>query len=143
MGLKKSWESECLVCPPGMYCPSPGLNEPAGLCVEGHFCTLGATIPNPNNDTSDGGSMCSVGHFCPEGSGAPQPCPSGTYQPNPGQTSISACIPCDGGKFCLPEGQVFPTGNCSEGYFCSIGSSTNAPVDGITGDICPIRPRAT
>lgn len=28
------------------------------------------------------------------------------------------------------------TGDCLAGYYCILGSSTSAPTDGVTGDIC-------
>ncbi len=46
--------NDCELCPPGMYCPYRGMPEPAGLCAEGWYCTLGAWKDQPTtlgNDT--------------------------------------------------------------------------------------------
>ncbi|CAH1797039.1 unnamed protein product, partial [Owenia fusiformis] len=39
---------------------------------------------------------------------------------------------------CASPGLVQPTGNCTAGYFCAGNASVSAPIDGITGDKCPV-----
>lgn len=47
------------------------------------------------------------------------------------------CTDCVGGWYCETPGLVLPTALCSEGSYCTLGASTAAPRDGVTGDICP------
>lgn len=81
-------ESNCTVCPFGMYCSDKGTTEPAGKCRAGHICTGGALYDNPeyNNDSSKQivlwGDVCKPGYYCPAGSSNMQPCPVGTFNPN-------------------------------------------------------------
>ena len=127
---------ECTPCTPGMYCPTYNLILPVGYCTGGHYCTLGAVLPTPAGEPY--GDVCPVGHYCPHGSGVPFPCPAGSYQPLVGQANSSSCIPCDPGFYCKGVGLSNITGQCSAGYFCTLGASTLQPVDGLTGDICPV-----
>ncbi len=124
-----------MICPPGEYCSHSSLTAPNGSCLPGFYCTNASTEANP--DAEAYGDECPVGHFCPEHSYEPTPCPSGSYQPFVRQTNESACVPCDPGKYCLLPGQAAVTGDCTAGYFCVLGASSPAPLDGITGDICP------
>ena len=39
--------SSCQPCPAGMYCDRDGLSNPSGSCDAGHYCILGAIVPNP------------------------------------------------------------------------------------------------
>ncbi|XP_077578967.1 uncharacterized protein LOC144200597 [Stigmatopora nigra] len=55
----------CTPCPNGHYCPSPGLSEPAGLCLAGFWCKERASSPTPLDGRS--GSKCPPGHYCPAG----------------------------------------------------------------------------
>ena len=32
---------------------------------------------------------------------------------------------------------MFYTGDCMDGYFCTLGASTATPTDGSTGNVCP------
>lgn len=45
----------CQLCPPGSYCPTDGMAEPAGLCDAGWYCVLGSWEARPvylGNDSS-------------------------------------------------------------------------------------------
>ena len=59
------------------YCESNGLTEVTGDCLPGYYCTSGAILRNPVDQTY--GDLCSAGHYCEEGSAWPEPCPTGTY----------------------------------------------------------------
>jgi hypothetical protein len=48
------------------------------------------------------------------------------------------CSACSPGMYCPGFGNTAPQGNCSAGYYCSINASVASPVDGTTGDQCPI-----
>ena len=45
--------------------------------------------------------------------------------------------PCPAGQYCQFDGLDSPTGNCTEGYYCSSRAKTATPTDGDTGNICP------
>ena len=64
-------------------------------------------------------------------------CDAGTYQPYVRMTNVTACLSCDPGKYCNSTGLESVTGDCMEGFYCISGSSSSAPMDGVTGDICP------
>ena len=69
---------ECLPCPPGLYCLYKGSSTVSGSCSAGHFCSLGAMTPNPNNVTLFGGDVCVAGDYCPVGAPEAYACP-GTF----------------------------------------------------------------
>ncbi|XP_033122761.1 uncharacterized protein LOC117121631 [Anneissia japonica] len=133
-GLRAS--TDCPLCDPGWYCNSPGLVEPYAMCSAGHYCELGSTSPNPTNETF--GYSCPVGHYCPQGTPVPVTCNAGTYNPFKGQDEADDCTGCDGGFYCMSEGQANVTAECYSGYYCSSGASSPNPEDGVTGNICPI-----
>lgn len=54
-----------------------------------------------------------------------------------GKISLSDCLSCPGGKYCATQGLTNWTGDCSEGFYCTVNSTTDTPLDGITGDECP------
>ncbi|XP_074158322.1 uncharacterized protein LOC141562243 [Sminthopsis crassicaudata] len=124
--------SDCIPCDPGMYCPVPGLAKPYGPCNAGFHCIKGASLPNPTDGVT--GNLCPAGHTCPQGSPEPVPCPSGSFLPFPGASSMKDCQPCPAGWFCSQQGLSFPEAACEEGWFCPIASiSGNNP-----GNLCPI-----
>ena len=47
-------------------------------------------------------------------------------------------IPCDGGKYCGTIGLSEPSGDCSAGYYCIIGTTTITPTESSQGGYkCP------
>ncbi|XP_013387786.1 multiple epidermal growth factor-like domains protein 11 [Lingula anatina] len=128
--------TECTLCDPGWYCPTPGLTASWGECTAGHYCELGATAASPRNETW--GYLCPVGHYCPQGIPTPTPCPQGTYQPSAdGKANVTDCLACDAGYYCQVSGSENVTNQCSPGYYCQGGANVSTPTDGVTGDICP------
>ncbi|XP_023933458.1 uncharacterized protein LOC106181652, partial [Lingula anatina] len=102
--------SECLQCPGGYYCETPGLTAPTGLCGEGYYCPVGTIYQEPNT------TYCPVGHYCPTGVAAPLPCRNGTHV---NYTHAVNCLPCDAGYFCAAAGQ---SEICPVGYYCPEGT---------------------
>ncbi|XP_028563977.2 uncharacterized protein LOC114585457 [Podarcis muralis] len=139
-------ESDCQPCPAGMYCSSPGLSQPTGLCHQGYYCTRGAVSPAPMRQRVDsasflltGNDICPPGHFCPSGTGYPVPCPPGSFSASLGLKAESECQPCPAGLYCSQSGmsdlsQMAP---CNEGCVCLEGNAAPCPSDGIHGYRCP------
>ena len=48
--------TDCLTCPEGNYCSTPGATSPTGLCHERYFCIGGAISPKPTDGTT--GNTC-------------------------------------------------------------------------------------
>ncbi|RUS80256.1 hypothetical protein EGW08_011985, partial [Elysia chlorotica] len=137
-------------CPLGHYCPA-GSDLPvpcaAGtyadeellgackLCPAGYFC-----LTNSSEFLS---SVCPQGHYCPNGTeyGTEFRCPPGTYNPSTLGTSQDDCLSCPGGQYCQGYANVQPTGNCTEGWYCTGGSdspnSTTAGGQCQPGYYCP------
>lgn len=102
--------SLCQICPPGEYCPTPGLALPAGKCSGGWYCTSGSWSSQPavlGNDTGSTcdcpaqsiGGKCQAGTFCSEGSSAPISCLGGHYCDVAGLDNVTGeCLP---GKYTL------------------------------------------
>ncbi|KAH3741464.1 hypothetical protein DPMN_048189, partial [Dreissena polymorpha] len=155
---------DCVDCPAGQYCyTSDGTT--GNICPIGSHCPVGSPSPvmclpgTYTNVTGQaacavcpagfqcvGGSSvvpCSQGQYCPQGTGlTTQPCPIGTYGHSEGLANSTECTPCSTGTYCDTTGLTQPAGNCSAGYFCTIGVSLSVPVvsTGLhtgTGDICP------
>ncbi|KAL0973027.1 hypothetical protein UPYG_G00197910 [Umbra pygmaea] len=125
----------CTLCPPGKYCPTTGLAEPAGNCSAGFWCKKGAYSPNPVDDIS--GSLCTAGHYCSPGTSAPVPCPLGTWSNNSGLGNQEGCQPCPGGQYCGSTSLTAPTGPCAGGYYCLNSAVTPTPTSSINGGPCP------
>lgn len=97
--------SLCQICPPGEFCPTPGLALPAGKCSGGWYCTSGSWSSQPavlGNDTGSTcdcpaqsiGGKCQAGTFCPEGSSAPISCLGGHYCDVAGLDNVTGeCLP--------------------------------------------------
>ena len=101
--------TDCIDCPPGMYCSDNAAIEPDGPCNAGHICFLNAWMPEPvyNNGSEANtveitfGDLCVAGHYCPQGTTFMHECPRGTYNPDRGgQSEAQACIACDAGSYC-------------------------------------------
>lgn len=145
-------ETQCVSCPPGRYCETPGLFLPTGDCFAGYYCIggsqnatqfasppgffslTGATAPTPCpleqfnlHPTQDQCVDCPAGFYC--GSSAtvqPLVCPTGSYCPK----SSALPLKCSLGTFSSAEGLVAENQceACPAGYFCdSYGLS--APSD--------------
>ena len=122
------------ICPEGTFCPEgstvpreclagtyndqPG-QEKCNPCPAGYYC-LGNTVSFINN-------TCPSGHYCPFNTTQPYqyPCPPGTFNNLTGQTTDSSCVACPGGSYCEGNGNSWPTGLCSPGWYCS-GSATSS-----------------
>ena len=124
-------------CSAGSYCSSDGLSNVTGPCQAGYFCSGGATIPNPVNETF--GDVCPQGHYCPEGSGAAQACLAGTYTGLYGNQNSSDCLPCTAGQYCPSPGLAAPAGDCDVGWFCPEGMTQPQPSGNqcLAGHSCP------
>ncbi|KAM4702881.1 uncharacterized protein WCC33_011421 [Rhinophrynus dorsalis] len=119
--------STCLLCLPGMFCSTSGLNRPNGLCAPGWFCPAGSIAEKPEYmEITQGESsahlsvingMCPIGSFCPQGSSFP--------------------IPCTPGNYCASSELAAESGACDAGFFCLQGSSLPNPQDGKMGNVCP------
>ena len=127
--------SHCTICPPGEFCSTSGLSAPNGSCLAGFYCTNGSQEASPVSQSY--GDECPVGHYCPAHSYQPTPCPAGTYNPETRSTNDSSCLPCTAGTYCNSTGLANVTGECYPGFYCTLGASSPAPIDGATGDICP------
>ncbi|PIO24229.1 hypothetical protein AB205_0130870, partial [Aquarana catesbeiana] len=107
-------------CTPGKYCAFPEMSAESGLCDAGFFCIGGSSFPNPQN--GEMGGLCPPGHFCGAGTSSPSPCPPGTYLPSPGAQSPHDCLPCTAGFYCSQWGNKLPDAECSEGWYCPLGT---------------------
>lgn len=56
------------------------------------------------------------------------PCPEGSYNALSQQTNETSCDLCPAGRYCQGQGLSAPTGNCSEGWFCTGGAAEAMPV---------------
>ncbi|XP_023817540.1 zonadhesin-like isoform X2 [Oryzias latipes] len=157
-------EADCEACHPGSYCPSwaqtsvdlfcpqgwfcPGRSvsgyQAGRQCSPGHACPLGSAKPTvcfPGTFQSLPGQSacgsCPRGFYCTEGSSLPAPCPLGHFSPLAGRSSLSDCSPCPSGFFCNSSALTEPSGPCSPGHFCSLGSIEPSPVSQLYGDVCP------
>lgn len=115
-----------LQCEPGTYNPIKG-REQCLPCPAGFFCT---------GNSTDIDFVCPVGHYCPSGTSFPEPCPPGTLNDFPGRSNLSDCKPCPPGEFCGQSGLSTPSGSCSGGWYCSLGSPTPQPSDPLIGGRC-------
>ncbi|XP_071497013.1 uncharacterized protein [Diadema antillarum] len=110
---------DCLPCPGGYYCETPGKTNATGQCSAGYYCPANETITAP----SPGAFRCPVGHYCPVGSPAPVPCGVGNYQPDVGRDS---CIQCQAGYYC--ESSLYPDPTpCPAYHYCPAATRTPIP----------------
>ena len=143
-GIRLTDVSDCTTCYGGRFCSQYGLIAPDGDCDPGFYCVDKSMTPVPKTlFVREVGNICEAGGFCEGTNKYPQPCPAGTYGPNPGATSDSSanCLDCPCGKYCdgsantartdlvdalsylldvLPDKE--PSGDCDDGYYCT-GSS--------------------
>ena len=115
-----------LECEPGTYNPNIG-REQCLPCPSGFFC--------PGNST-EVDLICPVGHYCPPSSSFPVPCPAGTFNDLSGRRNLSDCELCPPGLFCAQSGLATPSGPCSGGWFCTLGSPSSQPENFLYGGVC-------
>ena len=129
-------------CPAGSYCPSG--SSSANLCPSGYYqdqtnqasckiCPLGYFCSSSGLTSA---TLCGAGFYCPLGSSVEQACPAGTYSGIPGRGTVTNCINCPPGKYCLGGGAA-PDGLCSAGYYCLSGAVSATPSIDAQGGICP------
>lgn len=53
------------------------------------------------------------------------------------ESEEEGCRPCPAGEYCAGFGLNETSGNCSEGFYCIMNSTTSTPVDSPTGSNCP------
>jgi hypothetical protein len=126
--------SQCTQCDPGYYCDTANMLTPAGKCLAGFYCILGATAPN---GTSSGGE-CPQGTYCMQGSSIPTDCPKGMYGSASRLTKLNDCTFCPPGKYCDSPGLTAPSGNCLQGFYCTNASEEASPTGSFYGDECPV-----
>ena len=117
-------------CNPGTFTDYQGASV-CSPCVEGYYCPIRSTgyVDKP----------CPVGHYCPQGTNhsLEYPCQPGTFNPNENGVSSDNCLLCPAGQFCSQYALSSSEGNCSEGFYCTLGSPTATPVDLPQGSNCP------
>ena len=142
--------SDCLPCTPGWYCDESGLTAPKGLCSAGFYCSNGSTTAEPSLQSF--GDQCPPGAYCPEGSVEPLPCPAGTYNNRSQQTSLSDCLVCPAGFYCVESSSSYSGSECDPGYYCPAGTQSameNACPEGTytgadgTGELLTMRTNAS
>lgn len=74
---------------------------------------------------------CTMGYYCTGGTSIPEPCPIGTFGDNYNYVYMSDCQDCTPGMYCETEGLTAPTGNCSDGHYCTGAAETAQPIDHI------------
>ena len=99
-----SGQSSCDSCPASYYCPSNTSDPTIYPCPQGYYCPIGTAHAYEN------------------------PCPEGTYNNLTLQQNSSSCELCPPGMYCEGAGLAEPTGNCSAGWFCTLGSSSAKPL---------------
>ncbi|CAG5113760.1 Oidioi.mRNA.OKI2018_I69.chr2.g7850.t1.cds [Oikopleura dioica] len=119
-------QTSCSICKSGYYCDQYGTHD-----------DFGNAVPDDFTDATQLIKICPKGSYCPPGSIFPELCDAGTYGPAEGFRSSYECIPCDEGTYCPERGMEITGQNCTAGYYCSGGSKSKNPIDGVTGNICP------
>ena len=149
-------------CPAGYYCPPGTSVGTTKICTAGHYCEEGSheevECESGTYQDSDGQSVCiacpagkycekgatiytdcPAGYYCPVNTGYrySNPCSPGTFNPNTGESSVSACQVCTAGSYCYDEGMSAVSGDCADGYYCTGGSIVSKPVDDSSlGSVC-------
>ncbi|KYO38996.1 hypothetical protein Y1Q_0022586 [Alligator mississippiensis] len=128
----------CRVCDGGKFCSHRNATNVAGECWEGFYCTKGSDRPNPHTRFQGQAGPCPPGHYCPRGTAVPEPCPVGTFSTRIKLSSEAHCSPCLPGHYCNSTGLLVPTGQCAEGFYCTLGSTLPVvPAVDKTGGPCP------
>lgn len=153
---------QCTNCPPGFFCSGNAVSAPIPS-------SPGCYIPGSGAE-GDCVALCSLGYYCPSGSftqtecppgffcdeikmSSPKPCPSGTYNPYSGKTSINDCQICPPGTYCnqnisassaipcpaefyCPAGTISLSTPCPPGYYCPFSAQNKLLCP--PGSYCPI-----
>lgn len=127
---------QCVPCPTGQYCDSPGLTSPRAPCDPGFVCYLGANTSTPTDGSS--GEICPAGGYCPLGSSVSLPCPPGTFSNTSGSTNTFDCTECTPGFYCSNARTPEPTGPCNAGYYCPGGAKTPNDTVTMAGHYTPV-----
>jgi hypothetical protein len=123
-------QATCLLCKSGTYADKNGSSE-CTVCRAGRYCLPGCM-------NSDGDGLCPPGSYSTLGTGDSSSCtscPEGTYNANVGSSTVTACLKCPAGAFCLSRcNESSGSGPCAAGTYSTEGSGTNAscspcPVD--------------
>ncbi|XP_075892173.1 uncharacterized protein LOC142895201 [Nelusetta ayraudi] len=124
-------------CSPGTYQDLPGQAQCAE-CPAGYYCAGSVGTDSVGVSGAHSPMLCPRGHYCPPGaqSGAAFPCPAGAFGGQMGLSDRSACERCPPGRYCGSSGLAAPSGLCSPGYICILGSASAQPVEGPTGGRC-------
>ena len=69
-----------------------GLADPTGNCSAGYYCNTTSSVPDQH--------VCPQGAYCPIGTGIPELCPPGTWSDAFGNSELTDCTNCTGGKYC-------------------------------------------
>nr|XP_009672374.1 PREDICTED: zonadhesin-like [Struthio camelus australis] len=130
--------TSCRACDGGKFCQYHNATAVTGECWEGYYCTQGSYKPNPDAVIQGRAGPCPAGHYCPRGTSVPTPCPVGTFSSRSRMSSETQCSPCLPGHYCDAAGLPAPTGQCAEGFYCTLGSTLpNFPVVDKAGGPCP------
>uniref|UniRef100_A0A8C9VFZ1 Signal peptide, CUB and EGF-like domain-containing protein 2 n=1 Tax=Scleropages formosus TaxID=113540 RepID=A0A8C9VFZ1_SCLFO len=111
-------QERCVQCPPGTFQEKEG-QLACDLCPgsDGHG-------PAGARNISSCSGQCPTGYYSGDGFKPCQPCPQGTYQPDPGRT---LCFPCGGGLSTKREG-ASSFHDCEAKVQCSPGHYYNTTV---------------
>uniref|UniRef100_A0A8C1LVJ7 Signal peptide, CUB and EGF-like domain-containing protein 2 n=1 Tax=Cyprinus carpio TaxID=7962 RepID=A0A8C1LVJ7_CYPCA len=111
-------QEQCVICPPGTYQDREGQ-----LSCEPCPSTEGQGIAGAKNVSECGGvCQCPAGQFSVDGFRPCQPCPLGTFQPEPGRV---LCFPCGGGLMTKHTGST-SFRDCEAKVHCALGHYYNA-----------------
>ncbi|CAM4612397.1 unnamed protein product [Lepidochelys kempii] len=135
-GLENS--TGCRTCDGGKFCLYHNATDVTGECWEGYYCAQGSDRPNPEARLQGQAGPCPPGHYCPKGTAVPKRCPVGTFSTRIKLSSETQCSPCLPGHYCNSTGLQAPTGQCREGFYCTLGSTiASVPILDKTGGPCP------
>ena len=110
----------CITCPVTYYCNTPtttlaSITSLSVACAAGYICSGGV------GEYPKASLMCPTGNYCLAQAVDPTPCPPGTYNPNPGSSSITNCVATPAGQYSIRRSSA-PTGYCAPGFYCPINS---------------------